>query len=728
MKIKHMKNFTAILLLLLAIIKSPAQDYKIIFAGTGAASTVATVKVENLTKGTNITMNGSDILSLKVSLTGMLTINQLMNRVVRIYPNPMTDYANVEFDISRQGIVKVEIYNILGKRISFLQDFADEGQYTCGISGLPSGIYSIKISSSKEVLTSNLISVNTGRGNPTLTKLNHISAQKTTNLLKSAQGEIEMQYDVGNRLKFTASSGQYSTVITDIPSQNKTITFKFTDCSDADENNYPTVQIGNQLWMAENLKTSKYSTAEPFLNIVGDTQWSQLASGAYCYYNNSWLNKATYGTLYNWFAVKTGNLCPSGWHTPTEAEWTTLISYLGGESVAGGKLKETGQSHWSSPNADATNESGFTALPCGYREYTGSFEYGDKGGFWWTTTNYSQYSSFIYVTLASGGTLSKLEADKGSGISVRCLKNDVSSYAVVPTLSTTEISGITFLSAATGGKVIRDGSAMVTERGVCWNITGNPTITDNKLANGNGIGSFISDISGLQGNTTYYVRAYAINSQGVSYGGEKSFKTKPNTGTVTDIDGNVYNTVTIIGKVWTVENLKTTKYRNGDPIPNNTDNAKWGGGLTTEGAYCWYDNDISNKTVYGALYNWNAVDDSRKLCPSGWHVASYSDFRNLPLSLGGDNITGGRLKESGTTHWKSPNTGATNDTGFTGLPGGERDALGIFSLMGSKGVWWSANSYSSTYSYILILTYDTSRIFYPNNNMKNGYSVRCIKD
>lgn len=405
-----------------------------------------------------------------------------------------------------------------------------------------------------------------------------------------------------------------------------------------------------------------------------------------------------------------------------------MISYLGGESVAGGKLRETGDNHWISPNSNATNETGYTALPSGYREYTGEFNYGNKGSFWWTTTNYSQYSSITYLVLNNSSTISTLEADKGSGMSVRCLKNDANEVAVVPTLSTIEISNITISSAATGGNVILDGSATVVERGVCWNTSGSPTINDNKLANGNGIGSFISNITGILDNTTYYVRAFAKNSQGVSYGGQKSFKTKPNTGTVTDIDGNVYNTVTIIGKVWMVENLKTTKYRNGDPIPNVTDNTKWGGNLTTEGAYCWYNNDISNKTTYGALYNWYAVTDSRNISPTGWHVATEADYRNLINFLGGASLTGGKLKEEGTTHWTSPNTGANNSTGFSGLPGGVRNPDGTFGSIGNVGNWWSSGKYNSTYAWKSQLVYNSSILYIGNISMKSGFSVRCVKD
>ena len=134
---------------------------------------------------------------------------------------------------------------------------------------------------------------------------------------------------------------------------------------------------------------------------------------------------------------------------------------------------------------------------------------------------------------------------------------------------------------------------------------------------------------------------------------------------VKDIDGNIYHTVTIGNQVWMVENLKTTRYNDGTAIPNVTDSSVWSK-LSTP-AYCWYNNDASSyKATYGALYNWYAVN-VQKLCPKGWHVASNAEFYALNSFLDGEC---GKLKEAGTIHWYSPNKGATNETGFTALPGG----------------------------------------------------------
>lgn len=199
---------------------------------------------------------------------------------------------------------------------------------------------------------------------------------------------------------------------------------------------------------------------------------------------------------------------------------------------------------------------------------------------------------------------------------------------------------------------------------------------------------------------------------------------------VTDIDGNIYHTVTIGTQVWMVENLKVTHYRNGDAIPNVTDNASWSG--LTSGAYCWYNNDeASYKTTYGAIYNWYAVNDSRSICPVGWHVPSDFEWTVLTTYLGGESVAGGKLQESGTTHWNSPNEGATNETGFSALPGGWRNLVGSFYFIGSQGNWGSSteNQVQNQKFYSRSIDQYTGVSVLRNNlDKKSGVSIRCIKD
>jgi len=194
--------------------------------------------------------------------------------------------------------------------------------------------------------------------------------------------------------------------------------------------------------------------------------------------------------------------------------------------------------------------------------------------------------------------------------------------------------------------------------------------------------------------------------------------------TVTDIDSNVYNTVTIGTQTWLKENLKVTKYRNGDKIPNVTDNKQWGALRT--GAYCDYDNISNNNTIYGRLYNCFTVVDSRNLCPTGWHVPTETEWKTLIKYLGGEEIAGGKLKSA--TGWFGPNTEATNSSGFTGLPGGQRTSDGTFRTIGNNGGWWSTTKHMFKHAFNGSVNTYGAYIDNCDYDKMFGLSVRCIKD
>jgi uncharacterized protein (TIGR02145 family) len=295
---------------------------------------------------------------------------------------------------------------------------------------------------------------------------------------------------------------------------------------------------------------------------------------------------------------------------------------------------------------------------------------------------------------------------------------------ILPELTTADVSEITETTAQCGGTVTWDGGAAVTARGVCWSTNPIPTVTDSKTADGTGIGSFTSSIMNLTPNTNYYVRAYATNSAGTSYGNEVSFAVVPLT--VIDIDGNVYQTVTIGTQVWMEENLRVTHYRNGEAIPKVTDNYTWIGLLT--GAYCEYNNDINNVATYGRLYNWHSLNDSRNMAPSGWHVPTDAEWQTLVDFLGGSSVAGGKMKEAGTTHWLSPNTGATNESGFSGLPGGGLNYVGSYGDMGSHAYFWSSTEFDSGLASYRRLLYTNSEESGSYGHKTTGMSVRCVRD
>ncbi len=225
------------------------------------------------------------------------------------------------------------------------------------------------------------------------------------------------------------------------------------------------------------------------------------------------------------------------------------------------------------------------------------------------------------------------------------------------------------------------------------------------------------------------IRIYLIVLMGLVLILTNSCKKSDKTNTeVTDKDGNVYKIVTIGTQVWMAENLKTTKYRNGDLIGTTTP-ATLDIHLESTPKYQWaYDGNESNVSTYGRLYTWYAVTDSRNVCPTGWHLPNNTEWTTLTTYLGGESVAGGKLKETGTTHWISPNTGATNETGFTALPGGGRDSYGGSFDVGRNGGWWSSIDYNTNSAWYLYLYNDDNNVNRPSDSKGNGYSVRCLKD
>ncbi len=325
-----------------------------------------------------------------------------------------------------------------------------------------------------------------------------------------------------------------------------------------------------------------------------------------------------------------------------------------------------------------------------------------------------------------------------------CAKDD--EITSIPIVTTNEVSEITQTAVISGGVVTSDGGSTVTARGICWSSSHiTPTIADSKSTDGTGAGSFTSGIIALFANTTYYLRAYATNSIGTGYGSTMSFTTleengtirgilfNPNItyGTMTDIDGNIYKTVTIGTQTWMAENLKTTKYNDGTAIPNTTDITEWSN-LET-GASSYFNNDNRHEPTYGKLYNWYTVNN--KLCPTGWHMPTDAEWTTLIDYLGGDDVAWGKLMETGTINWATyagsdnlAETGATNETGFTALPGGVRSYNGSFGLIGYSGSWWSTTEKDADYAWCRSIKSrfgDGCRV---HGSKKLGLSFRCVKD
>jgi len=316
--------------------------------------------------------------------------------------------------------------------------------------------------------------------------------------------------------------------------------------------------------------------------------------------------------------------------------------------------------------------------------------------------------------------------------------------ATLPVLTTAAVTNITCGTATSGGNITDIDGATISASGVCWSTSINPTISNEKTTDGTKIGAYISSITGLTAETTFYLRAYATNNIGTAYGSEISFNTSATSTSVTDIDGNYYNTITIGNQVWMQQNLKTTKYSNGDLIGTTVyasfdlDNAN-----EIKPKYQWaYEGMESNVALYGRLYTWYTVTDSRNVCPRGWHVPTDSEWTTLTDYLSGYgysyNGTGDKLAKSiaAISGWSDSGTAgnigndkaSNNSSGFTALPGGARFPYGSFGGRGLEATWWSATKNDTTDAWNRSLYYSQSILERAAWNKRIGYSARCLRD
>ncbi|MGE5457941.1 MAG: FISUMP domain-containing protein, partial [Methanococcaceae archaeon] len=828
-----MKKYLLIAFIFISL-DTNAQNYLINFAGTGASSTVTSVKVENLTSGVNCVINGNDILSISNVLTSINGIEKDPSIETKIYPNPMIDYSTFVVFPRVSGTAFLSVFDMTGKLVSKVKYFFNDSPQQFRLSGFRSGVYLITVDGSNYRYSTKLISYGNANGVIRIEQLfskQELEFEKVKKSSKGAMDAVRFEYNPGDMLKFTGTSGIYSTVKTLVPTKDETITFNFIPCTDANSNNYPIVEIGDQIWMGTDLRATKFNDGTIITNITDEAEWQGLITPAYCWLHNYINSTVGGGALYTFYVVayQDKDICPVGWHVPTNDEWNILANYLGSD-IAGGKLKERGTDLWLSPNTGADNSTGFTAYPDGSRYNNGLFYDSGWRNSYWTSTSSSgsgigrrlvAYSSNIetfyspknfgshircvngvisipklttslitdifYTSATAGGNVT---SDGGSfiseeGICISTSSNPTTSdskiilnyhtigvftipitnlvqnttyyvrayatnkvgtaygeqisFKTLPSygldVTTAPISFSSQIGATGGGSVASDGAAVITERGICISVNPNPVISDRKIVTSGSIGSFDSDITGLTANTTYYVRAFATNTLGTTYGREVFFSTKGESGTITDIEGNIYSTIEIGAQIWMTENLRTTKYSDGSSIPNVTDDDTWG--AQTSGSFCWYNNDISNKNVYGGLYNHFAVTDLRHLCPTGWHIPSSEEWKNMSSYIEGSNwwsiippVTNGeKLRETGTVHWDAPNSGASNTSGFTAVPGGFRTSDGYFVGKGMVGEYWFDFSYSDD-------PYDLSQIFSVSQGLLqmpyayniDGHSVRCISD
>jgi uncharacterized protein (TIGR02145 family) len=367
---------------------------------------------------------------------------------IDIYPNPSPGFFFAGIDAPAAGIAVVELYDMAGRLVFAGKEFLNSGYNTLRFDDIRGGIYILKIESGNHIGHAKVASQATskgcpGIGGPASTSMDgNIAAQSGMRALKDLHApvsKIVMQFNNGDTLKLTGISGNFRTVTMLFPSQSQTVTFTFVQCTDADSNHYAVVQIGTQLWMQENLKTTKYRDGTVIPNVTDSASWGSLSTGAWCDYHNLPEEGNYYGHLYNYYAVADNHIiCPTGWHVPSHSEWNTMEKFLdptvdtmalmGTGTLIGRILKEGCNTRWQYMDTTyGLNSAGFTALCTNFRNATGGWSLApgnnhDDG--FWTATSYSSSSAWYRSLRWCYSDIYTLFPMKRSGNSVRCVKDN----------------------------------------------------------------------------------------------------------------------------------------------------------------------------------------------------------------------------------------------------------------------------------------------------------------
>lgn len=534
-----------------------------------------------------------------------------------------------------------------------------------------------------------------------------------------------------------------------------------TSINDAENNTYETVAVGGQCWMKSNLRTRRYNNNDTIASVLWRYQQNLPSMGTTTIYNNDTALLSVYGRLYNYFAAADARgICPTGWHLPSRSEWNTLAE-IAGDTLHGG-LRLKAAVNWSG-SIGGVDALGMGILPAGvgYNDNVFSF-LGSQANFWACDSQFTDALGGNYRQVGFDRTPNQTSSTRLElhALSVRCIKDAsiASANAVLPYLITTSLSGISQNSAVGGGRILSDGGAPITSKGVCWSTSRNPTLVHSNATAGGSTAAFSTSLSALSPGTWYYVRAFATNSAGTAYGAERMFHTLPaslpftcGTDSVQDRSGFKYATVLLGSQCFTTSHLRTLVYTNGDSIPMITDSLQWKN--TTSGAWSAYQNNMQYEQVYGKLYNYYAIADPRKLCPLGWHVPTNAELttlinhtvsRGYPNTSSNVNGAGSALKScrqissplGGTCntnihpYWNSHATHrGTNALGLSILPAGARS--------GDDGQFTSLTGYCLLLSSTLSTTNlvqgqyfrnSTGNISPATGTKPWGGSVRCVKD
>ncbi len=424
-----------IFLLLLFVLSLPimGQDIIIDFAGEGATTKIDSVELTNIANCTKISLSGIGSFNLFKSTIDISEINLGAELKMSAYPNPFVFSTKILLTTEKSENVNLSVFNSSGQLLNKFSQKIKGGTHSFNFSPNNSGVFIVSAVGDSFCKSLRVVCKTSNSAESQLIYKESVYKSKAkASSHKSSMAKFV--FENGDRIKLKAFAGEHTVIITDVPTASKTYTFNFAECKDFQKNNYPIVKIGNQVWMAENVKSTVYSNGDIIPHVADKKEWASFDDDpslkGYCYYGYDASNADKYGPLYNYSALMNGEIdsksdqvqgvCPTGWHVPSNTEWNDLSAYLNMGDNANVLMDKCGE--LSADNVFSTNESGFSGLPGGflYGEDL-AFKYKGYNSYWWSATKSSD--ACVWYRYVSSGTYLKHDAKLRSGFSARCIKD-----------------------------------------------------------------------------------------------------------------------------------------------------------------------------------------------------------------------------------------------------------------------------------------------------------------
>jgi len=442
-----MKKIALTTLLFIAFVTIAKSQYTISFTATGATNSINRITAQNLRTGMSVTFDGNSTLILQ-------STTEILNKVLKnndlVYPNPFENSTTLSFN-SKGGQVIVSVFNSLGQSVINQSYELSAANHQLKLTMPNTGMYFVEISENSRTSSYKLL-CNRSESKAANIEYSGFSDPKSEfsqskQTQKGFKGQYTLDFQFGDAIKFWFKGGIYTAVLTDYTiNSNKTIQANFNSLVDIDNNTYPIVTIGTQVWMAKNLATTRYSDGVSVTFVSGKEWWNGLYSPGMCWYNNNIVNKTIHGGMYSWYVVDKAsngnhNICPSGWHVPQDVEWTTLQNYLISNgynydsSFSGNKISKSmaTSTGWFFSDIEGVignsdypmfqNISGFSALPSGYRYGNGDFCNLGGYAFWWSIKQFDTENAWFCGLLYDNTVCYFGHNYKGNGFSIRCVKD-----------------------------------------------------------------------------------------------------------------------------------------------------------------------------------------------------------------------------------------------------------------------------------------------------------------